>query len=212
MSRPSLKAPREHQKVIFRDVLIFQVKLFLDGVKDIILSPVSIMAAIADVVSPTDRVGKRFYHVMLMGERIDRWLNLFGAAERADAGEDGLFGASRAGSNTLLGRLETIVTGRNEMGAASGVGGTGAPGASTRPDFDDHPLDWDRSDHQRRVDEFERDLRQGPPSASAPAVSASAPAEPLGAEPSTEPDDDDHATDPLQREELNHDLFGQPDP
>src|SRR3954466_3714951 len=97
-----VKAPREHRRIIMRDVMIFQVKLFLDGVKDIVLSPISLIAAVADVLWPTDRVGKRFYHVMLVGERLDKWVNLYGAAEKADAGEDGLLGASLSGSNSML--------------------------------------------------------------------------------------------------------------
>ena len=51
---------------------------------------------------------------MSVGERFDRWLNLFGAAERATASTDGLFGRSRAGSDSLVGRLEAIVLGRDE--------------------------------------------------------------------------------------------------
>jgi hypothetical protein len=161
MSRRT-RAPREHQRIIFRDVVIFQIKLFLDGVKDIILSPLSIIAAAADVISPTDRVGKRFYHVMLIGERMDKWLNLFGAAEHADPGEDGLFGASVAGSNTMLGKLETMVTGRVETQPAP------------KPEFDDHPLDWEPAARSRQaMDDFDREL---------------------------------------SREDLNHDVFGQPDP
>jgi hypothetical protein len=100
--------------VLLRDLAIFQLKLMLDGIKDVTLSPVAIAAAAADVVFPGEGVGHRFYAVMRLGERFDRWLNLFGAADKADATRDGLFGASRAGSDTLLGRLEAMVLGAAE--------------------------------------------------------------------------------------------------
>lgn len=100
--------------VILRDLAIFQVKLMLDGAKDIVLAPLSAVAAAFDVIFPGDRPGRRFYAVMRLGERFDRWLSLFAAAHKADALEDGLFGASRAGSRSLLGRLEEIVLGREE--------------------------------------------------------------------------------------------------
>jgi hypothetical protein len=100
--------------VLLRDLVIFQVKLVLDGVKDIVLAPVSIAAAVVDVLFPGRRLGHRFYAVMAMGERYDRWLNLFAAAHTADARTDGLFGASRAGSDTLLGRLEEMKLGHEE--------------------------------------------------------------------------------------------------
>jgi hypothetical protein len=100
--------------VLLRDLVIFQIKLVLDGVKDIVLAPVSIAAAVLDVVFPGHRPGRRFYAVISLGEKYDRWLNLFSAARVADAGRDGLFGASRAGSDSLLGRLEEISLGHEE--------------------------------------------------------------------------------------------------
>jgi hypothetical protein len=100
--------------VILRDLLIFQVKLVLDGTKDIVLAPISIGAAALDLVLPGQRPGRRFYAVMRTGERFDRWLSLFAAADKADVYQDGLFGASRAGSPSLLGRIEAIVIGGEE--------------------------------------------------------------------------------------------------
>lgn len=102
------------KKVVLRDLMIFQTKLVLDGMKDLVLAPVSVVAAAVDLLFPGQRAGRRFYAVMLAGERFDQWLNLFGAADDATAERDGLFGASRAGSDTMLGRLEAIVLGRDE--------------------------------------------------------------------------------------------------
>jgi hypothetical protein len=110
------------KRVVLRDLMIFQLKLVIDGLKDIVLSPLSIAAAAADIVFPGRRVGHRFYFVMSVAEKFDRWLNVFGAAEQADASRDGLFGASRAGSATLLGRLERIVLGHDEPGDDSPSG------------------------------------------------------------------------------------------
>lgn len=100
--------------VIVRDLVIFQLKLFLDGVKDLILSPLSVLAAALDLFSPTEKRGKRLYAVLHLGERFDRWLNLFNVTERAAEHEEGLFGASRAGANSLLGKLEEMVLGHAE--------------------------------------------------------------------------------------------------
>jgi hypothetical protein len=97
--------------VLVRDLFIFQVKLVLDGMKDIALSPLSFAAAAFDILLPGSRPGHRFYTVMAIGEKFDRWLNLFGAASAARADQDGLFGASRAGSPTMLGGLEAVVRG-----------------------------------------------------------------------------------------------------
>lgn len=100
--------------VILRDLLIFQIKLVLDGAKDIVLSPLSLAAAALDLFFPGSRPGHRFYAVMRMGEKYDRWLSLFAAADKANAFDDGLFGASRAGGPTMLGKLEQMVLGHEE--------------------------------------------------------------------------------------------------
>ncbi len=109
-----MPATQQQRNIVLRDLMIFQLKLMLDSAKDIVLSPLAIAAAAADILFPTDRVGKRFYFVMRIGERFDRWLSLFGMAERAEAGEGGLFGVSRAGSATMLGKLEAMVIGHDE--------------------------------------------------------------------------------------------------
>jgi hypothetical protein len=111
--------------VVLRDLLIFQVKLAMDGLKDIVLMPLSFAAAALDIVFPGPRVGHRLYALLAVGEKFDSWLNLFGAAKDADSATDGLFGASRAGSPTLLGRLEAMVLGHEEQEPASGYGAAG---------------------------------------------------------------------------------------
>lgn len=102
-----------HSKtVLLRDLVIFQVKLFLDGMKDLVLMPLTIGAAGIDIVFPGRRPGHRFYLVMALGERFDRWLNLFSASDRADASKDGLLGRGRAGRNTMLGGIEELLFGQ----------------------------------------------------------------------------------------------------
>jgi hypothetical protein len=66
--------------VVLRDLLIFQIKLAMDGLKDIVLMPVSFAAAALDILFPGPRVGHRLYAVLAVGEKFDSWLNLFGAA------------------------------------------------------------------------------------------------------------------------------------
>lgn len=100
-----------------RDFVIFQIKLILDGLKDVVLFNVSIVAVIVDMFAGRGRRPRLFYSVLRTGERFDLWLNLNGTLDRleaGDVGEDGLFGASEAGSDTLLGKLEQMVRGGDE--------------------------------------------------------------------------------------------------
>ena len=60
--------------VTIRDFLIFQVKLILDGLKDIVLLQVSTVAVVLDVVSGAGRRPRLFYSVLRVSERFDLWL------------------------------------------------------------------------------------------------------------------------------------------
>lgn len=117
-SRPdrcgSFDDPSTTLRVTTRDFLIFQAKLLLDGAKDFVLLNLSIVAYLLDVASGRSRRRRLFYRVMEWGERVDLWLNLHGAADDATRTGDGLFGASRAGSPTLLGSVEQWMRGGDE--------------------------------------------------------------------------------------------------
>ncbi len=98
--------------VIVRDLLLFQLKLFLDGIIDVTLFPLSIGAAIVEILFGGERRGRFFYAILRLGEKADLWLNLYGASRHADA--DGLFGGSKAGSDTLLGEIEQRIRGGDD--------------------------------------------------------------------------------------------------
>src|SRR5262245_60050335 len=93
--------------VLLRDLGIFQLKLLLDGIEGTAVAILALVAAAIDLL--TKKPGRLFYRVLSLGERLDLWLNLYGAARRAPASGDGLFGASKAGTNTMLGKLEAMV-------------------------------------------------------------------------------------------------------
>jgi hypothetical protein len=88
---------------VFRDVIVFQAKLLVDGLRDLLLSPVSILAALVDLLVPGDDGGKRFYGVVRFGRRTEQWINLFGAADRL--GPD----VSPQGVDMLLDDLEHLM-------------------------------------------------------------------------------------------------------
>jgi hypothetical protein len=112
--------PELPPRVLIRDMLIFHLKLWMDGLKDIVLAPVSIGAGVLDLLLGPSRSGYRLYSVLRAGERFDLWLNLFGAAREAERSGEGLFGGSEPGDGTLVGRLEQLST--NEAPAARPAG------------------------------------------------------------------------------------------
>lgn len=128
---PRLRKLTPEQKrgaVVMRDLAVFQLKLFLDGLVDLVMMPISIGAAAMDLIAPSGTKGRRFYAVMVMAEKIDRWLNLYSASQAADREAEGLFGATRAGADSLLGHLEKMVLGHEEPEEPGGT----APGDRRR--------------------------------------------------------------------------------
>lgn len=101
------------RSVTLRDFTIFQLKLALDGLKDMVVFALSIGAVVLDFVAGRGQRPRLFYSVVRVSERFDAWLNLHGTMERLDQGdgEDGLFGASEAGSDSLIGQIEQLVRG-----------------------------------------------------------------------------------------------------
>ncbi len=101
-------------KVSIRDFLIFQLKLAVDGMKDGFVFVVSFFAFGIDLVFKLHGGRRYFPRLMRVSERFDLWLNLHSAVEHMDDTDDGLFGASEAGSDTLLGQIEQVVRGGDE--------------------------------------------------------------------------------------------------
>lgn len=102
--------------VTLRDFAIFQLKLFLDGMKDFVAIWLSVGAIILDFVAGRGKRPRLFYSVVRASERFDRWINLHSVIQTMDESEteDGLFGASRAGDDTLVGQIEALVRGGDE--------------------------------------------------------------------------------------------------
>jgi hypothetical protein len=70
------------RSVIVRDMLVFQFKLVLDGVLDLILLPASLVAGLMSLIGTGPKSGSEFYDFMRLGRQGERWINLFAAVER----------------------------------------------------------------------------------------------------------------------------------
>lgn len=97
------------KKVLLRDFVLFQLKLLLDGFKDVIVVQLAIAAVLIDLLFGGRHRGRFFYGLMRITERFDLWLNLYGSVRRAGSNDDGLFEVSRSGANTMLGKLEQML-------------------------------------------------------------------------------------------------------
>ncbi len=88
MNRPGNSSlPVVTRSVTFRDFVVFQAKLALDGVKDAVLISLSIVAVVIDMIAGGGRRPRRLYAVIRLCARFDRWLRLHSAKGFAETGE-----------------------------------------------------------------------------------------------------------------------------
>ena len=69
---------------LLRDLGVLQVKLLVDGLRDLILVPTSLVAGIISIVQSVDgKPGPQFYHLLAWGRESETWINLFGAVRNS---------------------------------------------------------------------------------------------------------------------------------
>ena len=73
---------------LIRDVSVFQVKLALDAMRDLLLSPVSIVAALAGLIFRSDRPTVFFDELLALGRRSEHFIELFGTRAENDPPPD----------------------------------------------------------------------------------------------------------------------------
>lgn len=100
-----------------RDVVVFQLKMFLDNVRDIVLMPVSLVAALIDLVLRGDREGARFYRVLRWGRHSERVIDVYSAIEHHapdtfEIGKDYTV-------DGVIARLENVVSREVEKGGTA---------------------------------------------------------------------------------------------
>lgn len=106
---------------LLRDVLAFQFKLFLDGFRDVLLSPISMGAAILGVLTDRKRPGKYFYRLLDLGYETDRWIDLFNKHTEENS--------ERLSPDAFVRHAETIVL--NEYRKKHSTGQSPTPGSGT---------------------------------------------------------------------------------
>jgi hypothetical protein len=95
--------PAHTPRSLSRDVALFQFKLLHDAARDIVLSPLSLGAALLDVIFSKYQTPRYFYAVLRIGERSEHWIDLWSAARGAQARD-------RENVDALMLRVEEIVS------------------------------------------------------------------------------------------------------
>lgn len=105
--------------VLVRDVALLQFKLIVDGLRDFVLVPVSLLAGMISFLRAGDPAGDEFYRLLRLGRRSERWINLFGAADRVPVRDDERDHFPDTDIDTLMGKLENFVVDEYREGGMS---------------------------------------------------------------------------------------------
>jgi hypothetical protein len=81
---PEESAARVTTRQALRHLLVFQIKLAADALRDLLLSPISFLVFFIDAVRKPALQDSFYLRLMLVGRRSDRLINLFD--EHKDAG------------------------------------------------------------------------------------------------------------------------------
>jgi hypothetical protein len=100
-----------------RDVMVFQLKLFLDNLRDFALIPISIIAALIDLVYKGEREGALFYKVLRWGAHSEQVIDVYSAIED----HPGNLKVNPAYTvDAVVARLEGVVVRECEKGGTAG--------------------------------------------------------------------------------------------
>ena len=108
------------QWTLLRDVGVLQFKLVVDGLRDIILVPASLIAGIVSIASSKDgRVGMQFYNLLGWGKQSEVWINLFGVVKNSPEKVEQPKPFGDQDIDDIVGRLETFVVDEYKRGGVT---------------------------------------------------------------------------------------------
>ena len=94
--------PNTNNHKLLRDVIVLQAKLFVEALRDVALSPVTLAAAVLDFALSRQQTPRYFYRVLRWGRQSDEWIDPWSASEHGQ-------GKHQEGLSALLSSVEQAV-------------------------------------------------------------------------------------------------------
>jgi len=104
---------------LIRDMLIFQVKLAMDAIRDLLLSPASILCGLIDIFRGHSISQSYFHKLMNIGQKSDAWLNLFGNHNKGEENSQGIRSQTTkndVNADQLFAQVETLLKEQHNKG------------------------------------------------------------------------------------------------
>jgi hypothetical protein len=104
---------------LIRDILVLQLKLAVDAIRDLIVSPVSLVAGVLDLLTGGQQPGRLFYAVLVAGRRTEQLINLFGEASRVMPRSAAPSAADPISIDAFVARFERTVVEQYQRGGVT---------------------------------------------------------------------------------------------
>jgi hypothetical protein len=101
---------------LIRDIGVFQLKLAIDAMRDLLISPISIVAGLVDLITGGKNPGRHFYSVLIAGHLSEKWINLFGQEDRAVPETPVMTNRDSVTVDAIIDRIEKLVVEQYENG------------------------------------------------------------------------------------------------
>ena len=82
-SKEATKTENNNQRSeVIRDTLVLQLKLIVDGFRDLALMPVCLVASVFGLIKHKNNPGRYLYRVLSYGRLSEKWIGLFDESEK----------------------------------------------------------------------------------------------------------------------------------
>lgn len=103
-----------------RDLGVLQVKLLVDGFRDLMLVPASLIAGAASLFSGEHgNPGPQFYHLLEWGKQSEQWIDLFGAVKNSPEKLQQAPSFGNRGMDDIVERFEAFVVDEYKSGGVT---------------------------------------------------------------------------------------------
>jgi hypothetical protein len=109
----------QDQWALIRDIAVLQVKLIVDGLRDLILVPISLVAGIVSLAKSNTGYDSEFYDLLRLGKKSERWINLFGAADELPEPAHDYVNFPDEDIDSLVSRVESFVVDEYRKGGVT---------------------------------------------------------------------------------------------
>jgi len=79
---PKEKLKQQARSEVIRDAFVIQLKLIVDGVRDLLLMPLVVIATLSGLIMHREQPGRYLYRLLSYGKASENWIGLFEEAEK----------------------------------------------------------------------------------------------------------------------------------